>query len=86
MFKPGDLVMVVKPTFCCGNADRLGDVFVIERISMEKDGECHRCKRFFMAGEWAWGKDWRIYVTPRLRLIPPLSEPETTEREVEHAD
>lgn len=40
--KKGDLVMQVKPTPCCGNADNIGDVFVVTWIGVAI-GRCHSC-------------------------------------------
>jgi hypothetical protein len=38
----GDLVMVVKPTPCCGDASDIGTVFYVRWVGMS-DGECLKC-------------------------------------------
>ena len=76
--KVGDLVIVVRVALCCGNAKSLGKIF--------KTGEhysgiavCPRCGNkdpvngFFDANQYA------VYETSRLKKIPPLTEPKTTE-------
>lgn len=85
-FKVGDLVMVVKPKSCCGYSGALGHIFTVTSLTHSAPTTtCVQC------GERRHSKDdveldGVSWAQPhRLRLIPPLSEPETTEREVEHA-
>lgn len=40
--KVGDLVYVARPTECCGNSDKIGFVFRIERI-LDDCGDCEFC-------------------------------------------
>lgn len=43
-FKKGDLVMVVRPTPCCGAAANLGSVFSVEATKYTR-GRCVYCKK-----------------------------------------
>ena len=43
-FKPGDLVMVVKPRPCCGNSDTVGHGYtVIEGLRLIRECFCPDC-------------------------------------------
>lgn len=86
MFKIGDLVMVVKPKYCCGYDGALGRILrVTSLIPGYGITTCVQCGHRRDAsgdveldsGSWAQKS--------RLRLIPPLQDDTTTEREVEHA-
>ena len=85
-FKVGDLVMIVKPKACCGYDGALGHVFGVTSVSPGYfHTTCVQCgdrRKTFNEVELN-GQSWAQ--TYRLRLIPPLSDLETTEREVEHA-
>jgi len=84
MFKPGDLVMVVKPQFCCGTGKSIGKVFRVHSIMRVPNAWCNcgAIKDTIIAYKDAVQGGFDVQ---RLRLIPPLSDLETTEREVEHA-
>lgn len=41
--KPGDLVMVVRPTPCCGHPGKVGIPFTVISIDVLEDGMCHAC-------------------------------------------
>jgi hypothetical protein len=81
--KEGDLVMVVKPTRCCGRAI-FGNTFTAGRIRMSTDpsgcGWCGADNAATMITEWPDGKVIPLW---RLKKIPPLSELEGKERERE---
>ena len=67
----GDLVVVVKPTLCCGNPSRLGRTFVVKKIEFGPN-RCHWCHT---AIEDSDAFDGELWWTPRrLKRIPPLSE------------
>lgn len=86
MFKPGDLVMVVKPTLCCGHVTPMqGFIFTVARTKAKKcEWYCDYCEAVTTTANLAYAQGNDIGVdVERLRLIPPLLE--TTEREVEHA-
>ena len=80
----GDLVVVVKPTMCCGNRTRLGHIFRVNYLgpSPTKHLRCVYC---------ANRERVLVYVSPfqsvptgdgypleRLKRIPPLDELEST--------
>lgn len=86
MFKPGDLVMVVKPTRCCGYAGGLGRIFVVtDKGWRAPKTKCVHCSHTRDSKNDVELSSITFIEPHRLRLIPPLSELETTEREVEHA-
>lgn len=74
--KVGDLVMVVKPTPCCGDAGGCGTVFIVE--SFERD-------RVFCTANLTWATvivaigESEEFDVERLVRMNPLSEPEQTE-------
>lgn len=77
MFKPGDLVRLV---------DRQDDMPPIGSIGevLERDSNLYEVQIVGYPCPVPPGTTW-VCAAHELRLIPPLSEPETTEREVEHA-
>jgi hypothetical protein len=79
----GDLVMVVKPTICCGRA-KFGATFTAGPIRMSTDpsgcGWCRAANPATMITELPDGKVIPLW---RLKRIPPLSELEGKERERE---
>ena len=86
-FKVGDLVMVVKPIPCCGAHQSLGHVGTVLRVYPPMPGYCPACG---VRGERASvdaddNGHLRSWANVCLALIPPFSDLETTEREVEHA-
>ena len=44
--KPGDLVMVVKPNKCCGDAKSVGRDFTVGAITLHARCECPNCWGF----------------------------------------
>ncbi len=74
-FKPGDLVMVVKPPPCCGIDHSSGKVFAVHKIVFHPVSwcECGHIGSSTMAHE---DDETGGYETSRLRLIPPIDEPE----------
>lgn len=71
--KVGDLVVVVKPTLCCGNRKRLGAIF---RITEFRDGSslCHGCGRHSSQVDAMGFGGNHCFSLERLRVIPPLNE------------
>ena len=66
--KVGDLVIVVKPTVCCGNKKRLGQIFkttayIVSTCLYCKETQSGFCSDTNFAVEYS-----------RLKRIPPLSE------------
>jgi len=41
--KAGDLVMIVKPTLCCGNAGSLGQMFIVDDRPLPQKSKCYFC-------------------------------------------
>jgi hypothetical protein len=85
-FKVGDLVMLVKPKTCCGYSGALGHIFSITSMlpsyaytTCVQCGDRRKAHQEVELDGISWAQEYR------LRLIPPLSDDETTEREVEHA-
>lgn len=85
--KAGDLVMVVKPTVCCGNYKNMGRVFVVTRLA-GGFGLCGLCNRSIddidaltpfvgKHGHNLW------FSASRLIKIDPPALPESIEREQE---
>jgi len=75
MFKPGDLVMVVKPAPCCGYCHSLGRVFTVQG-SATSEGECKFCGAIVLPSNMTILDVGGPIQSTRLRLIPPLDEPE----------
>lgn len=78
--KPGDLVMVVKPTFCCNNPTSIGKISSIANGPISSLSQCRFCGKIEPA---AWDEvclGGRTTIEARrLKLIPPLSDLKGTE-------
>lgn len=83
--KPGDLVMVVRPTLCCGNASSIGTVGIAGSMATYDWSICHYCQHIHnevssevLVGEYS-------YEMVRLKKIDPpaLAEETETNREME---
>lgn len=83
MFKPGDLVMVVKAAPCCGDVSAVGKVFIVSGLALTANA-CQACFNPFAAERITRFTNGKECVTSRLRLIPPLQDDITIEREIEH--
>jgi hypothetical protein len=74
--KVGDLVVVVKPTACCGAADHVGEIFRVAEI-LTLEGICRHC---FRLPPPELGADYDTvhtnggYSLSNLKRIPPLDE------------
>jgi len=73
--KVGDLVVIVRPKFCCGDDSTIGKIFTVTGFRSEWHCLCGAQGKDLcvMRGDW-----WRCHIS-RVRKIPPLSDPETTE-------
>jgi hypothetical protein len=73
--KVGDLVVVVKPTPCCGNHGHIGTIFQVARL-VHLEGRCNWCGQVPPAEPGAdWGKnDASGFSLITLKRIPPLDE------------
>ena len=81
----GDLVMVVKPTPCCGNTKAIGAVFVVDFVgSKHTHTECAYCRLITKSTRYAYVTKSQCYDIPRLKKIVPPAQDESveTEREV----
>lgn len=83
-FKPGDLVMVIKPAPCCGAPQSLGHVGTVVAVYPPMPGYCPVCgKDGELASVDADDKGrLRSWANVCLMLIPPLSEPEAINTDV----
>lgn len=74
--KVGDLVIVVKPTPCCGNEAVVGAPFIVSRIAMAKGRfHCSHCNTTWPSQMVADGLHKHfVYQLWRLKRIPPLEE------------
>ena len=91
MSKPiaaGDLVMVVKPTPCCGHSMRIGFVAMVLEVKMQH-GWCRHCRAPIAQDHWRarlsedLSEGLVIAVSRLIRIDPPaLPESVETEREV----
>lgn len=71
--KPGDLVMVVKPTPCCHNFHGVGEISKVASIHIE-DFVCYHCN-FEMSGALVQTSvGWFAPVTVLKKLNPPADE------------
>ena len=72
--KPGDLVMVVRPTSCCGVAN-YGTTFVVAKYADNVMGRCDCCGYIELRdGVWVEYPDGGAYPVSRLKKIDPPSE------------
>lgn len=81
MVKIGDLVMVIKPTPCCGSTRSLGMVFKVESMELLEGAKCSVCggileKRYEYAGDGTVAENGRPKVCQsyRLKVIPGIEE------------
>lgn len=81
--RPGDLVMVVRPTTCCGSMKSIGTVFEVAEIG---NYFCH-CVLYNFAGNGiaALVDAESGYPIQRLKKLNPPAEQEIIEREKEIA-
>lgn len=83
--RPGDLVMVVRPTVCCGVGTSIGKVFSVKAIAKE-DGVCKYCGRLLSLRLLAFTGNGRDAVLlSRLKKLNPPAKHQTTEKEKEMA-
>lgn len=79
--KAGDLVMVVRPTPCCGNTDGMGTVYRAAEVSSVYS-YCDRCGKK-SSGVVVWHEDDSGCHVSRLIRIDPPALPEIVETEEE---
>lgn len=74
-FKPGDLVMVVKPMLCCGHPAAIGEVFSVNDV-MSALGECPVCRTPFrgdVATFWKGSREVWVDVKRLKKIDPPAA-------------
>ena len=81
--KPGDLVMVVKPTYCCASPGRLGHTYIVSSEQLNPFLKCTVCGRRTEATTAAHIKIGHREAIERSRVIkidPPaeMNDTETT--------
>ena len=84
MLKPGDLVMIVKPTDCCGSMAAVGYIRTVESSTPRQWIKCGLCGRQWHHGDYGptvATSSGKFTAQHRLRLIPPLTELESTQTE-----
>ena len=79
--QPGDLVMVVKPTPCCGADKRVGQIGRVVSVGYEKF-RCVHClrRRFEFGAKFEGGVAQPV---ERLKRIPPLDGGDVVVKEKE---
>ena len=76
--KPGDLVMIVRGTQCCGSDSSVGRPFIVEKVALHT-GRCFGCKALFGDTPSALQPNGRWVQASRLKKIDPPAEGETRE-------
>lgn len=73
----GDLVMVVKPSLCCGNHAIVGVPFIVAGMTAEEI-PCHHCKKPIVGlkamnadGTPSFPWSWPVPITRLKRIDPP---------------
>lgn len=79
--KKGDLVMVVKPSECCGSDESIGVMFVVSEVKTTKS-RCIYCRKVRMF-DAAFKSNKLCCMISRLKKIKPLDELEREEKSVE---
>jgi hypothetical protein len=77
----GDLVMVVKPSSCCGNGTALGLVFTVSTFD-PRGVRCIHCGQTF-SGPNVTSPNGYGYIPARLKRIPPHSVSESSASRLE---
>ena len=71
----GDLVMVVKPTPCCGNEKAIGDIHVVlEPVGLAPNTRCIYCNLLGPHIDTVKIAERLVIERYRLKRIPPLEE------------
>jgi hypothetical protein len=81
MIKVGDLVMIVKPTNCCGNPSSLGQIFTVSCLETETS-DCIYCgyAHEVTIAEDSRDKHW-VDLNRLIKIDPPQLQEETTKDE-----
>lgn len=76
-----DLVMVVRPTSCCGTSKGIGLVFTVKKIETKEFTLCAYCDKVIDSYVGVWGAGNTPYRIERLKRIPPIGELDKIENE-----
>ena len=82
--RPGDLVMVVRPTPCCAGTRSIGKIFSVKAIRNGK-GRCSQCKLELGIVQIADFENGKAGNLSTLKKLNPPAKQETTEKEKEMA-
>lgn len=77
----GDLVVVVKPLYCCGADHGVGFHFVVRDIHPGQLAYCQKCGKEDQLGDYADSGEAGWCDLSRLKRIPPLEELEGEKRD-----
>lgn len=84
-FRIGDLVIVTKPSTCCGNANYVGTVFVISALRNIL-GQCRNCKSLVDASVADGINVFPVNVQRLTKVDPPfIEENRISKSEASHA-
>lgn len=72
--KPGDLVMVVKPTPCCGNEANIGRIAKVKNVANDSFLVCVWCERLYRKPALASLDGGRVLLSRLKKLNPPADE------------
>jgi hypothetical protein len=80
MIKVGDLVMVVKPTVCCGESSSIGLIFTFKnKPPLERMVRCIYCKNRRNSANDVFVDDrYSIEISRLIKIDPPALQDETT--------
>lgn len=79
VIKVGDLVMVIRPTPCCGNSRSIGTVGTVKKVYHGALAQCYYCKSLLRAEADAMIEGYG-YDISRLKKIDPPALDEEVER------
>lgn len=76
-FKKGDLVMIARPTNCCGNAGAVGNFHTVTGTPFHEKNKCQWCGAIGKSTNDVVLDDMYYIETYRLKKIDPPEEGET---------
>ncbi len=78
MIQKGDLVVVVKPTPCCGKEGSVGKIYEVEEFI--EVAKCRHCGKLYNGKVAVLTEAGRGEPVIRLKRIPPIEELDNLER------
>lgn len=76
--KKGDLVVIVKPTPCCGYDGRMGRVFQVHDVK-DRMAKCTNCNQILLTTARAFALHGGTYALSRLKKLNPPADEESRE-------